>query len=364
MRVLQVINSLNMGGAEKLLVESIPVMKEKKLKVEVLLLRGGNQPLLQELKERMGDGFHVLSQKSVYNPFNIFKIIPLIKRYDIVHVHLFPALYWVALANFLSASRVKLVYTEHSTYNKRRGNLIFKFIDRIIYRQYSQIITIAPEVDANLKGHLKFHDDSFELIENGINTRAIIKAPVPSRKSIYPKLNAENFILIQVSSFRYPKDQDTVIKSLNLLPANVVLILIGEGPRIEECKKLVKTLNLNDRVFFLGIKSNVIEYLKASDVAILSSHYEGLSLSCLEGMASGRPLIATDAPGLSSIVKDAGVLFPINEYHELAKRINELLRDKKHYENIVESCLNRARAYDIQITIDKQIRLYKSLLKP
>ena len=93
MRVLQVINSFGTGGAEKLLLDSIPIYLKKNIKMELLLLDGTSHPFLKILKEQSNCKINILGKCTVYNPFLIFKIIPYLKRYDIIHVHLFPSLY-------------------------------------------------------------------------------------------------------------------------------------------------------------------------------------------------------------------------------------------------------------------------------
>ena len=363
MRILQLINNLNTGGAEKLILETIPLFNKQNIQTDLAVLNGYDYPFLKILKNLKCCSIFSLGNKSVYNPILIFKIIPLLKKYDLVHVHIFPSLYWVALAKMISFSKVKLVYTEHSTSNKRRKRLVFKLIDKFIYSFYSKIITISPEVDTSIKNHLKYPDDKFILIQNGVNLEAINTEQPISRNKLLSNFENDVFILTQVSSFRYPKDQKTVIKALAELNKDVILLLVGDGPLRHECAALTKELKLKDRVFFLGIRMDVINLLKASDVIILSSHHEGLSLSCVEGMASGKPFIASDAPGLGDIVRHAGLLFPINDYNSLAKQIDKLLTNKTHYTQIVSSCLNRAEDYNIENTISKEIDLYKALLK-
>lgn len=362
MRVLQIINSLATGGAEKLILERVPLFIKQGVKMDVAVLNGAHHPFMEGLKASNCCTIFSLSNKSVYNPFLIFKIIPYLKKYDIVHVHIFPSLYWVALAKALSFSNITLVYTEHSTSNHRRKNRFFKIVDKLIYRFYSKIITISPEVDLNIKKHLKYKPTKFELIQNGVNLETIERAKPICRLQLIPNIPDTSHILIQVASFRYPKDQKTVIRALKHLDEHVFLVLVGDGPLKKECEALVETLNLSHRVIFLGIRMDVINLLKGSDIIILSSHHEGLSLSCIEGMASGKPFIATDAPGLGTIVKDAGILFPINDHKTLSTEINKLLNNKTHYQAVVSKCLERANTYNITHTIDKEIALYKSVI--
>lgn len=363
MKVLQITNSLATGGAEKLILETVPLCNQESVKMDVAVLNGDEQPFLEALRKSKSCNVFSLSKQSVYNPLLIFKIIPYLKKYEVVHVHLFPSLYWVAIAKWFCFSKTKLVYTEHSTSNNRRNNPLFKVFDKWVYAAYTKIITIAPEVDENLKRHLNCDGNKFELIQNGINLETIkTETPLPKSK-IHPNLKENNKIIIQVASFRYPKDQKTVISALKKLPENVVLVLVGDGPLKIECETYAKAMQVEHRVYFLGIRMDVIKLLKSSDVIVLSSHHEGLSLASIEGMASGKPFLASNAPGLGEIVKNAGILFPIGDANTLATQINKLLQDTTHYNDIVTRCMERAQQYSINHTITKEIELYKSIIK-
>ena len=123
MKILHVINHIGKNsGAAKLLVDLIDYQLKADHKADVVSLVSYEPSYALVLKD-LGLTCITLYSKPInrYNPFSIFKLIPLIRKYDIVHVHLFPSLYWVALAKFLSFSSVKLVYTEHSTLNNRQG---------------------------------------------------------------------------------------------------------------------------------------------------------------------------------------------------------------------------------------------------
>jgi hypothetical protein len=121
MKIVHIINSLASGGAEKLLLDTLPIYREKGIEVDLLVLNGASSPFMQVLKET-GCSIYSLGLKSVYNPIQIFKLIPFLKKYDIAQVHLFPSQYWVVLAKILSFSKIKLILTEHNSTNPRLEN--------------------------------------------------------------------------------------------------------------------------------------------------------------------------------------------------------------------------------------------------
>ncbi len=360
MRVLQIINSLQSGGAEKLVVDTCIKYSNKGVLVDVLLLNGCDTPFLNTLKKHKEINIITLDvNKNIYNPLYILKIKPYLKAYDVIHVHLFPALYWVALANLISTNKNRIIVTEHNTTNRRRKLFFFKMFDKIVYKQFKNVITISDAVDENLRLHLGEKHVSYKKIYNGINLELIDKA-IPYEKEAL-NFKATDKIIIQVASFTPQKDQKTLIKAVKLLPDNCKLILVGKGPLEDECNALVKDLGLTDRVQFYGIRSDVPCLLKSVDIVVLSSYYEGLSLSSIEGMASGKPFVASDAPGLKEVVKGAGVLFEIENEKQLSTIILKLIENKDYAQTVAKSCVAKSKVFDINIMVDQYMDLYKKL---
>ena len=341
MRVLQIITSLNTGGAEKLLVDSIPLYQEASINIDVLCLSNKKTPFSEKIE--LTTNLKGLTSKSIYNPFLIFKIIPYFKVYDIIHLHLFPTLYWVVIAKLISFSNVKLIYTEHSTHNKRRNKLVFTLIDRLIYKRLDTIVCISDGVRNELIKHLKFKAKII-VINNGINIE-YFRSFTSNKSSDY--FSVADFKLIQVSSFREQKDQSTVIRSLTLLPKEVKLILVGDGELKGMNQKLVDDLNLQNRVVFLGNRYDIPNLINQSDVVILSSNNEGFGLAIVEGMACGRPVIASDINGVRDIVENHGLLFKKGNEIELSSLIIKLMKNPAFYKKISNKCYNRAGDFDI-----------------
>lgn len=359
MKVLLVINSLAVGGAEKLLVESIPKLFEKGIEVELLLLNGKEHPFFTELVEKKCCKIKTFGKSNVYNPILIFKIIPFLKRADVVHVHLFPSLYWVALAKFLMFSRTKLLFTEHSTSNKRRVNVLYRTIDRFIYRRYKNIIAISTEVKLHLKKHLRIKNSKFRTIYNGVDFSKIYNS-APAERAEFTS-DPEEKLIIQIARFTSQKDHETLIKSIPFIKYPVKLLLVGVGAEMAKMKDLVNTLEIEDKVSFLGIRSDVPELLKMADLAVLSSNHEGQSLFGIEAMASGTPLVASKVLGLATLVYGAGVLFTHRDEIDLANKVNYLFSNDAYYKEIVDSCLKRAKKFSLDKMVDQHIQLYKEV---
>lgn len=358
MKVLHITNSLGMGGAEKLLEEAIPLYNNLGVPTDILLFDGTEFPFLKSLKKTNPENIFVLNANSVYNPLNVLKIIPYLKKYDIIHVHLFPALYWVAFAKIFSFYKGKMVYTEHSTNNKRRKSPLFRIIDKFIYKKYDKIIAITDEVKDALISHLNLKDTTkITVVCNGVNLSKITNAKTLDKKEFFK--DNDSVIVLQVARFYEPKDHATLIKAIASLPNKFKLLLVGEGVLKTKNEVLVNELKINDRVLFLGARMDIPSLLKTADIVVLSSKYEGLSLSCVEGMASGRPFVASNAPGLGTVVKDAGVLFPVGDEKSLANTILELESNPAYYLKVAENGMRKASEYDIEVMVNKIIDLYK-----
>lgn len=364
MKVLQITNSLLSGGAEKLVTETTIRFRQKGVQADVLLLDGSATPFLQKLQRITNVSIFTFSNAnskgySIYNPLAIFKIRKLLIQYDIIHVHLFPALYWTAIANWFCLSKNIILITEHNTTNRRRNYSLFRFLDRIIYKQFSEIITISDAVDQSLKNHLGSGFKNFIKIYNGIDLDTISKA-LPYPKSKFG-IAEDKVVLLQVASFTPQKDQETLLNAVSILPPNFVLLLVGDGPLRVELMDKATALSVRDRVQFLGIRSDVPRLLKTADIVVLSSHYEGLSLSSVEGMASGKPFVASDVPGLTEVVKGAGKLFEDSNEIALKNNILLLANDPDCYQKTVQLCQEKSKQFDIHQMVKRYIERYHAL---
>ncbi|HOZ84609.1 MAG TPA: glycosyltransferase [Niabella sp.] len=366
MRVLQIINALGTGGAEKLLLDTLPLYRKQGIEMDILLFWNHQLPFTKALMALNICKVYILHEtdvpKDIYKLSNIPKLAAILKNYDIAHVHLFPAQYYTVLANWLNGKKTKLVFTEHNTSNSRTRRPMVKPIERLVYRGFRHLICISEDIETIYRSYLKFPDGYYKRILNGVDLDNISNAISYPRSNLWENLSETDRLMIQVSSFRAQKDQPTLIRVMQLLPEKFKLILVGDGPLRADCEQLVRELNLNERVFFMGQRMDVPQLLKTADFVVLSSHYEGLSLSSVEGLASGRPFIASDVVGLREVVQGAGCLFPAGDASQLAREILNLEHHPEDYQRVAAAGLVRARQFDISTMVQKHIDLYKSLM--
>ena len=366
MKILHIITSLRTGGAERLVAELARRHQANGDEVEVLLFDGTRTPLIEELEtcsipvRALGKGFAAMS-----NPLLLPALSRFLRRhkFDIVHTHNSSCQILTAMVPALTR-----VTTEHGTINRRRNWRWFRPIDRWMYGRYCRIVCVGEETEKALSGWLERTelDKKMSVIPNGIDLQRIVNASPAEDMCTGPSTSSGNgpYKILMVSAFRPEKDQQTLIRAIQQLPEEYQLFFAGgaETPEnqkiMDECKALAKGL----RVHFLGVRSEVPNLLAAADAVVLSSKHEGMSLSVLEGMASGKPMIASDVEGMRDLVGGAGLLFPQGDAEALATLIREVCENPEKAREIGHRCRERAMQYDIAETANRYHALYEDVL--
>lgn len=365
MKVLRVINSLHIGGAERSILNNVPEHVKHGYHMDVLLLNGEATFFKEKLEKKGIKVFALANHKGglgLYNPFHIFKIMKYLKQYDIVHAHLFPTLYWVSLAGFFSSHKPLFVYTEHNTENRRRKNIpLLKQLETFIYKRFSAIITITPETKETLLKHINFNKKVY-VVYNGINLQDYNDQLKPYKFPVSKSIKNPYF-LVQVAGFREEKDQDTLIKSLKYLPENYVAVFVGDGKRRAFCEALAAKEQVLDRTIFMGIQQEVPSIMKAADIVIMSSIFEGFGRTAVEGMAAGKPVIGSDVAGLAQVIGDSGLLFKVSDAKALANQVTLLSSDNELYSKLSKRSLERAKMFSKERMITGYEQVYQDLIR-
>lgn len=356
MKVLHVISSLEIGGAEKLMVDLIPQFIERGIKCDLLTFNGRNTPFKMKLEKSGVKVFDFGEDTRIYSPLNIFRIIPFLRRYDIVHTHNTAPQLFAAIGSVLCS--VTLCTTEHTTSNRRRGWRWYAPIDRWMYSRYKEIISISEKTQESLISYLPMLKTPHIVVCNGIPLKDYANAE-PDRTIL--ENYHDKFRITMVAGFRYQKDHPTAIRSLIYLPEEFNLFLVGDGVERAKCESLVKQLSLEDRVHFLGRRQDVASILKASHISLISSHWEGFGLAAVEGMAAGCPVIASDIPGVAEVVNGAGILFQQGDAQDLASKIQAIATDEKLYMDVREDCIKRAMEYSIEKMVSGYMNIYSNI---
>lgn len=350
MKILHIISSLEIGGAQRLVSDLLPLFKKQGIEATLLVYKKVGSAFENKLAE---NGIEIISlEKQNYrSPFLIFKLHRIIRDYDIVHVHLFPSLYQAAVAAI--GIRIPLVYTEHNTYNGRRRFAFFRYIEKWIYSRYQKVISINDETQNSLVEWLQPKSKNrFIPINNGVDINSF---KMPFREDF-------NKTLIMISRFSAQKDQATVIKAMRLIPDDIRLMFVGDGTTMHDCKELARAEGVEDRIDFLGARSDIPYLLSKAYIGIQSSKWEGFGLTAVEIMAAGIPIVASSVEGLKQVVSDAGVLFKAGDEKELATAVNKLLNDRELYLSVAKKCSVRSKEYDLSRMATKYVNVYQSIL--
>ncbi len=363
MRVLHVVNSLYPGGgAQQLLGDLLPAIIKNNVEIYVATLYKYKNNLVE--KRLFNNNIHIykIDARIKYNPLIYFHLKNIIKEkgnFDIIHAHLFPSFYYVSL--LASSNNIPLIYTEHSTFNRRRKYKLFKTIDNKIYGRYNKILCISNATANCLIKWVPKVSNKIEIVYNGRNFKNI-KLTKPLKRS---KIGVPNDVplVISVSRLTVKKDHYTLIKAIKKLPA-VHLMIVGEGELKSRLIKFVTELGIKDRIYFLGYRRDIPQLIKTADIFVQSSHWEGFGITAIESMACGVPVIGTDVPGLNEVIIDgiSGILVPLKKENALVSAISLVLNNKTIYDKLQKGGLKRAEDFSIGTMADKYLRIYEKIL--
>lgn len=362
MKILHVINSLNIGGAQALLREALPLFKNKGIDSDVFVLKKSTEGCYEQ--ELAADGIDVIHShvKNEYSPLQTREIVRAANKnnYDAIHSHTFPSQYWVsAAAPFLKNKSVRLFTTEHNTTNRRRGKKIFRTLDRLVYKQYNRIICCSDETRTALTKWLPTTDSKSLVIANGVNVEKFRSAAPYKKHELIADCSEKDIFIVMVARLTGQKDHATVIKAASRLPDRCHVLFVGGGEKEKEYRQAVEELHLAERVHFLGSRTDVERIIKTSDMFVLSSHFEGLALVTIEAMAGGLPVIASNVSGVRDIVSETGLLFERGNAGELADLIQQVTENESLQKEMIRKGREESALYSIEAFVDKFTAFYK-----
>ena len=172
--------------------------------------------------------------------------------------------------------------------------------------------------------------------------------------------------LIMVARFNEQKDQATLLKAISCLSSPFHLDFVGSGSSLESHKALAQSLGVQDKVSFLGDRTDVPKLLAQSQIFILTSHYEGLPISILEAMRAGLPVIATKVNGIPEEVEHGktGLLVPDKDVEELAKALSTLIESPELRQQMGKAGRQKfLDEFTIERMIDETRTVYEQVLK-
>ena len=359
MRVLLVINSLILAGAESLTKELALNFHGRGIEVAVYVLKPLAISFEGELRQA-GVTIHTLAGAEIYSPRHIAALAARMEGMDVVHSVLFPASLWVAMAAGKLARKPALITSEGATHNRRRAFPGGRMLDRWIYKRYQAFACDSTAIRDSLSEWLPQVAPRASVIPNPVTLERFQQAAAAERRALVG--DSPGPIVMFTARFESAKDHPTLLRAMALVP-EAHLLLAGDGPLRSRMESLARELGLTERVHFLGTRADIPALLKAADVYVQSSNFEGFGIAALEAMAAGLPVIASDVPGLRELVGGAGLLFPRGDHAALGRHLQSLIDSPQLRAQIAENCRRRAQEFSLERTADAYLALYDSLLK-
>jgi glycosyltransferase involved in cell wall biosynthesis len=368
MTILHLINSLALGGAERLVAGLAPLQAKAGHDVVVACL-SGRDDFFGHALEAAGVRVVRLSGGPVYDPLHLVRVRRLLEseRPDVLHVHLFPAQYLAAAASFGKARPAAMVTTEHSTDNRRAGRVLFRGVERLTYGRFDALAAVSGTV-ASLFSAWLGPAVRIVVVPNGVDLGDFHPLPARSPESVMALrrrlgLPEHGFLACMAGRLEAPKDPGLFVRALAALPANMYGVISGEGSLRDSCEVEAVSLGLAERVLFLGRRNDLPDVFRACDAFVHPSAYEGFGLAAVEAMACGLPCLLSDLPALKEAGGDDALYFAPGDAPALAAGLRQLAGDQKLSDRLSSRGRDRAGLFDLGTCADRYLSLYSEIFE-
>lgn len=296
-----------------------------------------------------------------------------LKNFDIVHFH-FP--FYGAEKAIIDAKKkygFKLIVTYHMDAQvKGFKRLLRDFLDFVYGKKLFEAADKVLYVDEERFRGFRFFNEIIKLksvyLPNAVDTEIFKPENTDPTKSLLEKY-AQNKIVLFVGNLLPVKNLEVLIHSMKGINKEAVLLIVGGGYAEKKYKKMVRQAQLQDRIVFYGEVRNKEELSKiynAATVVCVPSFYESFSLSAVEALSCGVPVIGNNIPGIRGRITNGvdGILLPENTFDKWQDAINSVLEYSEEQRRIISE---KARqkvllGYSIKMHVDKLIGIYESVL--
>lgn len=302
-RVLQLLPSLGMGGAERLAVHLARSLDPQRFEVKVVSMFGPTDSDLSEMLSSRSIPLEYLDKRPGFDGSMVTKLHRTFRRFspDVAHSHLRVLQY--ALPAFVGSGVTARVHTFHNVAQKE-AKWSGRMIQRLAFKSGVTPVAISDEVARTVQAVYKI---SPLTIPNGIpvtDYRDNSAAGTKLRESL--GLSANDFVFVCVANLSQAKNHALLLSALKEVvaasPQKIMLLLVGDGPLRPALTSAAS--ELGNAVRFLGRRTDVPAILAAADAFVLASDYEGNPLAVMEAMAAARPVVATAVGGIPELISD------------------------------------------------------------
>jgi glycosyltransferase involved in cell wall biosynthesis len=335
-KIIFVITGTGVGGAEKMLYHTIKGLNPERYAARLCSLKKKGEVACR-LEE---EGLEVYSlnmrdEATMAGWLDSLRALVLLVRYfmrerpAVVHSFLFRANILARIAGYLTGVPVII-----SSVRVMGGEMKWHhLIDRITAFMADHFVAVSNGVKEHIIRKAHVAECKVSTIYNGIvvgNSAGVDVADLMNDIG----LTADQRILMTAGRLHRQKGYDLLLQALSVVQksfSGVQLLILGAGQEEKSLKKLAHSLELSEKVLFLGLRSDVDRLLQCSEMFVLPSRWEGFPNVLLEAMAAGKPVVATAVGGVQELVVDevTGILVPPQDETALADAITLLLSDKK-----------------------------------
>ena len=339
LKVLYLINHAGQAGTEtyvRLLVERLNnkhikayfAYNEEGLAVQ-WMKDLGLEPIKIEMKNR-------LDIKAAWKLAQICRKLDI----DVIHAQYQRENYIALMSKFFNP-KVKVIYTSHFVI---REGMPWRLINRFLLSLESYVIAVCTPGKEMLASN-GYPRNRINVIFNGIEPlREEDKKPSTLREEL--GIGDDEFVMLCLSRFAHDKGHEFLINAIgelkNLTDRKFKCVLGGVGPLLEDRKKQVRDMKLEDDIIFIGYRNDKYNLYNGSDIYVNSSEHEALSFAIIEALSAGLPVIATDMGGNSDIINDktqCGILVEYNDVKGLANAIKKVMDDSALRERLHQNAL-------------------------
>lgn len=355
MKVLHVIETLDFGGAEKVVVDLVNATMGRCAPAVCCVKHSG------ELASRLAPQIELFSLgKGEGSDFKLsWQLARLMrqKRFDVVHSHLWGVFLESACAAKLA--RLPLIHTVHGNYSAARPGVaagakraLRRRFEYAVAPWHRRIVTVSDSIKSYVVNDMGIHPHHLETVHNGIDTRS------PTKN----KRHGNTFIT--VGRMAPVKNHAMMLRAFAKVVAErpqAKLQIVGDGPERAALEALAVSLSITDQVEFLGFRHEVSELLAKADVFLMSSHYEGISIAILEAMRAELPIIGTRVGGIPETVEHglSGILVADNNEAEFTAAMLTLLDDPAKRIELGHTAAQRQRdEFSLESAAQRYLQLY------
>jgi len=368
--LFQVITSLVPAGAERLVAHLLEYIDRERFAPVCICLGNPVGSHLEARVQQLGVPLYFLGKGDTMSLAVLRKLNALFRQYRpvVAHTHLLALNYaYPLMIRYRTPVRV---YTIHSLAERDIGRRTGPIVRALAFRyRVGKVVpvAIAEEVRATIQRVYGYPDPP--LIPNGVPTDEY--APDPHTRAQWRQahgIEPHATVLTHVGRFAPPKNHALLVEAFAQVRADcpLYLLLVGAGELEDAVREQVAGLGLASRVRFLGVRADVADILRASDVFVLSSRWEGNPMSVMEAMAAGLPVVSTAVGGVPELVREGvtGRLVPSEDAGALAQALQALVDDPARRQAMGAAARRHAVAhFDIRHTVRGYEQLYESLLR-